>query len=91
MYWSLPTITGIVYFIYSIVNKSKINIYNKYKNVNDSNRELFLKYQLVIAVLSSILSIAIGIVMLAFDLNMYFIFLSPILISLSNELLRLKS
>lgn len=80
----LPILAGILYLIYSILNRDNLNIYNKRKR-NIKNTKKYIKYQLIIAIISSILSILLGVIMIYFDLSVYYIFISPCIIVYSND------
>ena len=91
----IPVLTGVIYLIYSILIRDKLNFYNRrFSRRNEmtiikSNE--FLRLQFNVAVINSICSIITGILVIIFNLNDLFIFLVPLVLSLMDFLLVVKS
>lgn len=83
----LPILGGMIYLIYSIINKDKLNLYNKRRDIKDINS--YIKYQLYIAIVASIISIILGIIIILFELSISYIYISPLIIVWSNYLIPL--
>lgn len=75
------------YLIYSIITRHRLNIYNKNKKIDETRKVFFLKLQLSIAVIISILNIILGIMIIKYNLQAYLISITPISIVCANKLL----
>ena len=97
MNWNgiLPVLTGVIYLIYSVLVRDKVN----YKNRRFSRRNEmtiiklneFLRLQLYFSVLSSICCMISGMLIIIFNLNDLFILVVPIVFGLMDFLLVVKS
>lgn len=97
MNWNgiLPVLTGVIYLIYSVLVRDKVN----YKNRRFSRRNEmtiiklneFLRLQLNFSVLSSICCMISGMLIIIFNLNDLFILVVPIVFGLMDFLLVVKS
>ncbi|MVX64992.1 hypothetical protein GKZ28_14965 [Clostridium chromiireducens] len=91
----LPVLTGVIYLIYSVLVRDKVN----YKNRRFSRRNEmtiiklneFLRLQLNFSVLSSICCMISGMLIIIFNLNDLFILVVPIVFGLMDFLLVVKS
>lgn len=91
----LSVLTGVIYLIYSVLVRDKVN----YKNRRFSRKNEmtiiklneFLKLQLNFSILSSIFCIISGILIMIFNLNDLFIIVVPIVFGLMDFLIVVKS
>ena len=91
----LSVLTGVIYLIYSVLVRDKVN----YKNRRFSRKNEmtiiklneFLKLQLNFSVLSSIFCIISGMLIMIFNLNDLFILVVPIVFGLMDFLVVVKS
>lgn len=87
----VPILMGVIYLIYSVLNRGKVTYYNRrfgrrYKMTIIKLSE-FLRLQLIFSILISIFNIILGILIIIFNLNNIFILVAPIILSLLNFLL----
>lgn len=84
-------ISGIIFLIYSIISKDKINIYNRRDNLSILNECKFLKLQLYFSVLSSVYLITFGLAVIIYNLDNLYVLLSPLIFRFINYMVILVS
>lgn len=84
-------ILGIIFLIYSIISKDKINIYNRRDNLSILNERKFLKLQLYFSVLSSVYLITFGLAVIIYNLDNLYVLLSPLIFRFINYMVILVS
>lgn len=82
---------GIMFLIYSIISKDKINIYNRRDNLSILNERKFLKLQLYFSVLSSVYLIIFGLAVIIYNLDNLYVLLSPLIFRFINYMVILVS
>lgn len=97
MNWNgiLAVLTGVIYVIYSVLVRDKVNCKNRrFSRRNEMTiikLNEFLRLQLNFSVLSSICCMISGMLIIIFNLNDLFILVVPIVFSLMDFLLLVKS
>lgn len=79
-------VLGIIYIIYSVINKEKIFINNK-DNYIILDKIKFQKLQLFTNILSSVILIGFGIFKIIYEFNDYYILISAFIYILLNSLI----
>lgn len=79
-------VLGIIYIIYSVINKEKIFINNK-DNYIILDKIKFQKLQLFTNILSSVILIGFGVFKLIYEFNDYYILISAFIYILLNSLI----
>jgi len=77
-------IIGIIYLLYSILFKNKVNIYNKKSYYVVLDKHKFLKLQLYISIINSVCAILFGLVAYIYNLSNSYILLYPLVFHLIN-------
>jgi len=80
-------VLGIIFLIYSIMSKNKVNIYNRRNNLIVINKHKFLKLQLYFSIFTSVCVIAWGLIIGLYNLPNIYILLSPLLFPFMNSII----
>lgn len=80
-------VLGIIFLIYSIMSKNKVNIYNRHNNLIIINKHKFLKLQLYFSIFTSVCVIAWGLIIGLYNLPNIYILLSPLLFPVMNSII----
>ncbi|GAA0730213.1 hypothetical protein GCM10008905_31230 [Clostridium malenominatum] len=84
-------VSGVLFLIYSISCKNKINYYNKYYDNFTFvivNKEKFLKLQFYISIFNSVCMIIFGIIVIICDLHYIYVTSYPILFHSINYMIK---
>ncbi|TCW42633.1 hypothetical protein EDC21_101253 [Thermohydrogenium kirishiense] len=84
-------IAGVIYFMYSILNKDKVTYYTRKAKIKLLKSDEFLKLQLKFSILNSIYLIIFGILIMVLNLNSIFIVASGVIFYFINFLLFLEA
>mgnify|MGYP001590258184 FL=1 len=91
----LPVLMGVIYLIYSVLFRDKVNYYNRRFSRRNKMTIIklseFLRLQLNFSILNSICCIISGMLIIIFNLNSLFILVVAIVFSLMDFLLVVKS
>jgi hypothetical protein len=82
-------VAGVIFLIYSIICKNKVNVYNRRDNLIVVNKHKFLKLQLYLSILNSVCIITLGLVVIIYNLESAYIVLFPLFFHFMNYLIRL--
>jgi hypothetical protein len=77
---------GIVFLVYSVITRKKVNIYNRGDSKIILNEHKFLRLQLYISILNSAYLIVFGFIVIEYNLINVYIALSPLLFHFINYL-----
>lgn len=81
-------VLGIIFLIYSIMSKNKVNIYNRRNNLIIINKHKFLKLQLCFSIFTSVCVITWGLIIYNLpNLPDIYILLSPLLFPFMNSII----
>jgi hypothetical protein len=80
---------GLIFLIYSIICKNKVNIYNRSNDFIILNKQKFLNLQLYFSILNSICAIILGLIVIKYNLISIYIALYPLVFHLINYLIKL--
>lgn len=81
-------VAGLIFAIYSIIFKNKINFYNKNGKFVLVNKQKFLNLQLYISVINSACMIIFGIIVVKYNLSTIYIVAYPSLFHFINYIIR---
>jgi len=84
----LICIFGVIYLVYSFLNKNKVTMYNRNSKMVVLNEEGFYKLQLYFSIVNSILMIILGLIITMLNLGLSYIMVTLLLFHIINNLLR---
>lgn len=82
---------GMVYLLYSVVNRKKVTIYNRSVEVINGKEADFLSLQLLFSILNSIVLILSGFILIRFEISTLVIVVVPLIFHIVNLFLKIIS
>lgn len=71
-------VLGVIFLIYSVISKNKVNIYNRRYDLLLIVEHKFLKLQLAFSIFNSVFIIAWGLMMVVYNLPSFYILFAPL-------------
>lgn len=88
---SVISLFGMVYLLYSIVNRKKVTIYNRSVEIINGKEADFLRLQLPFSILNSIVLILSGFILISFEISALVIVVVPLIFHIVNLFLKIIS
>lgn len=80
---------GMLYLLYSVVNRKKVTIYNRSVEVINGKEADFLRLQLFFSVLNSIVLMLAGFILISFEISTLVIVVVPLIFHMVNLFLKI--
>ena len=88
---SVISLFGMLYLLYSIVNRKKVTIYNRSVKIISGKEADFLRLQLLFSILNSIVLILSGFILISFEISALVIVIIPVIFHIVNLFLKIIS